>query len=204
MHHSDPKPSMCNDKPTPMLSSKPSFLPSLRPSAYPSTSPASVTSTKGIRTSPTAFVPANTLSCEAYSYTREDDGKIFTERFCKSANDQKRFDMFEISLPQRELERSEVEHLGQPQAWENISTEKSTGSMRNVAGKNQISLSCPVGQMNMSICKTACSKVANGLFEKCNYQVKECKQKSSDDGECLTYGSCDFSDCKWFWKILDI
>lgn len=206
MHHSDPKPSMCYDKPKPMLSSKPNFPPSLQSSAYPSAqpSPAFVTSTEGIRTSPTALVSANTLFCETYSYTREDDGRVFAEKFCKSDNEQKRFDMFEISLPQRGLEKSDGGYLARPRAWENVSTSKSTGSTRNIADKNQISPSCQVGQDHMSICETACSKVANGLFEICNYQVRECKQKPSDDGECLTFGSCDFSDCKWFWNILDV
>ena len=207
MHHSDPKPSMCYDKPTTMLSSKPtSFPPSLQPSAHLSIqpSPTFVTSTEGIRTSPTVLASANTLFCETYSYTREDDDKVFTEKFCKSDNQQKRFDMFEISLPQRGLESTRGEHLGQPREWENVSTSKSVGSTRNIADKNQISPSCPVGQDYMSICETACSKVANGLFEKCSYQVKECKQKPSDDGVCITSGSCDFSDCKWFWKILDV
>lgn len=208
MHHSDPKPSMCHDKPTSMLSSKPNLLPSLQPSASKSTQPSSASTTsRGSSGSPTALDSVNIVSCETYSYTREDDGKIFTEKFCKSDDKQKRFDTFEISLPQRELERSvsEGERLGQPQAWENVSTNKSIGSTRSIALKNQVSLSsCPAGQNHRSICKTACSKVANGLFENCNYQVKECKQKPSDDGECLTVGSCDFSDCKWSWKILDI
>lgn len=144
----------------------------------------------------------NAKECESYQF-EADDGVTFIERFCKSDDKQDKYDTFELSLPLKDSKFGE-KFPGQPPIadWESAKESPDPGSTRNLAArKYPLSLFCPEGPGNLSICRGECAKLARGLFVNCDYKVTECKQKPVPEG-CLTFGSCEFFNCKSIFETI--